>query len=406
MVAFEAELGEGLFTVWADGDRGVFFPGYDGLLQCSALITEAGNRLDEAAVGAGVRGWRADEELCELRQALLETGDFEVCPVDCSPADFGKVFSVVPDEALVVVVAFTAFIARFAHPAPEAADGLVLGGAGELDLVHCVFLAEQPAAFSAVDTAVEGAEGPPTDGVETVVVACGALPVGSGDGEVRISFFGGRAAEFDDGGEGGPGGDGDGGVVGFEDVEAFELLVEDGDGLEGFGFEHAFAEPGAYIVFFDFFDFFVDVVEVAAGGWVSAFCGFTEGGGEEGGGYRFSWSNVTISSEHMGQTRRSPVLAAAGLPTRTPSPSLTDPKSEFSETELALGDRRPLPMADTAGERLRRPVAALPRTRPPPGGRELTGFMAAGGVLWGAVGGGGGICGALGGGGFTSQCSC
>lgn len=125
---------------------------------------------------------------------------------------------------------------------------------------------------------------------------------------------------------------------------------------------------------------------------MSAFCGFTEGG--EGGRYRFSWSNVTISSEHMGQTRRSPVLAAAGLPTRTPSPSLTDPKSEFSETELALGDRRPLPMADTAGERLRRPVAALPRTRPPPGGgRELTGFMAGlpegscGGLLEGEGGG-------------------
>lgn len=125
-----------------------------------------------------------------------------------------------------------------------------------------MFLAEQLPALAAVDSAVEGAEGLLAHGVETDVIEGSPLPVGTSYGEIRVSVLGAGAPVLDRGEGRGRGGRGRG-VVGLEDVEALEFLVQHGDGLEGFGLQHAFAEPGADVVLFDFVDFSVEVVEVA-----------------------------------------------------------------------------------------------------------------------------------------------
>lgn len=125
-----------------------------------------------------------------------------------------------------------------------------------------MFLAEQLPALAAVDSAVEGAEGLLAHGVETDVIEGSPLPVGTSYGEIRVSVFGAGAPVLDRG-EGRGRGERGRGVVGLEDVEALEFLVQHGDGLEGFGLQHAFAEPGADVVLFDFVDFSVEVVEVA-----------------------------------------------------------------------------------------------------------------------------------------------
>lgn len=166
----------------------------------------------------------------------------------------------VPHQPVVVIVSISTLVARLAHPAPEPPHGLVLGRPRQLDLVHGVFLAKQPPALAAIHGAVEGAKRFLAHGVEADVIEGGPLPMGTSYGEIWVSVLGAGVSVFD-GGEGGE--CRWGGVVGLEDIEAFKFLVQHGDGLEGFGLQHAFAEPGADVVLFDFLDFSVEIVEMA-----------------------------------------------------------------------------------------------------------------------------------------------
>ena len=54
-----------------------------------------------------------------------------------------------------------------------------------------------------------------------------------------------------------------GGLVGFEDVKATKLLVDEGQGLELLGLEHLLVEPGLDLVLLDLGQFLVVVVDVA-----------------------------------------------------------------------------------------------------------------------------------------------
>jgi hypothetical protein len=88
--------------------------------------------------------------------------------------------------------------------------------------------------------------------------------VGAGDelvgvGGVFGEGLGGVVARGGGGGEGG---------VGLEDVEAAELLVDDGEGLEALGLVDLLVEPGADFILFDLGEFLVDVVDVPGAGSV------------------------------------------------------------------------------------------------------------------------------------------
>lgn len=126
-----------------------------------------------------------------------------------------------------------------------------------------MFLAKQLPALATIDGPIEGTEWFLTNGVEAGVVECSPLPVGTSYGEIGVSVFGACAPVFDRG-EGGGTRERWRGVVGFENIETFEFLAKHGDGLKGFGLQHAFAEPGADVVLFDFFNFFVEVVKMAS----------------------------------------------------------------------------------------------------------------------------------------------
>ena len=53
------------------------------------------------------------------------------------------------------------------------------------------------------------------------------------------------------------------GLIGFEDIEASELLIDDREGLEALGFEDLFVEPCLDFVLLKFREFLVGIVEVS-----------------------------------------------------------------------------------------------------------------------------------------------
>lgn len=67
------------------------------------------------------------------------------------------------------------------------------------------------------------------------------------------------AGGFDDGS------DGSRGVVGFEYIKAFELLVEDSKGLEFFRLGHLRLKPSLDFILLDLFEIGMEVVNVAEG---------------------------------------------------------------------------------------------------------------------------------------------
>ena len=52
-------------------------------------------------------------------------------------------------------------------------------------------------------------------------------------------------------------------IVGLEDVEALELLVENSEGLKFFGLDHLLLEPILDLILLDLFEVFVVVIEVS-----------------------------------------------------------------------------------------------------------------------------------------------
>lgn len=100
------------------------------------------------------------------------------------------------------------------------------------------------------------------------------------------------------------GGRGRGRAVGFEDVEALQLLVQDGEGLELLGLDHLLLEPVLDLILLFFDQVLVVVVEMSGAGQ-GCMRGAGEGTGEGAGRpYRFSCSSVTCHSQSVQFTAR------------------------------------------------------------------------------------------------------
>lgn len=155
----------------------------------------------------------------------------------------------------------------------------MLGLAGQFHLVHGVFLTEEPAALSAVDSLLAASQGHLrarnrsfAGGIRTGISIAQALPVRAGDFLLRVSADGGwlTCGMSGDGAAGGVGdwgrrGRGRGGIIRLEDIEALELLVEDGEGLELLGLVHLLLEPGLDLVLLLDDEVLVGVVEMSGG---------------------------------------------------------------------------------------------------------------------------------------------
>jgi hypothetical protein len=135
-----------------------------------------------------------------------------------------------------------------------------------------MFLAKQPPTTPAVDRRVvipKGDLGAGGDGSSTYRVgACisirGALPMGPCDLFFRVPLdLRGWVRGTDAGGAGyvrlGRGGS----IVGFEDIEALEFLIQHSKGLEAFGLLHLCLEPVLDLILFFFDEVLVVIVEMS-----------------------------------------------------------------------------------------------------------------------------------------------
>lgn len=138
-----------------------------------------------------------------------------------------------------------------------------------------MLFAEQSTALPAVDSGLTSAEshwrggnGAGAEGVRADIAVCGSLPVRAGNVLVWVSADGGGLVDGDMGG--GAGGRVGGvvggvrGVVRLEDIEAFEFLVEDGEGLKLLGLVHLRLEPILDLVLLLDNQVLVRVVEVSS----------------------------------------------------------------------------------------------------------------------------------------------
>lgn len=282
MVSPEGVLRKRLLAKRTLQDLGIVLPGHNGLFQALDVFLGAREGPEEAAGGLVGRRWRrVCEQLSQARQTLLQSTDFQIGLVDLLPANVGEGLRMAALESAVVVVAIAALVAGFADSAPEAPDWLVLGGAGELHLVHGVLIAEQLPAVAAVDVAVCGAQSFAAERVGAGVVARGALPVGLGNGVIGIndSRVGRRRSGSGSRGRRGMARRYSSGVdsrgrrarevdnaIRFKDIEAFELLVENGERLELLGLFDLLFKPVLDFVLFGFLEILVVVVQVSKRG--------------------------------------------------------------------------------------------------------------------------------------------
>lgn len=138
----------------------------------------------------------------------------------------------------------------------------------QLHLVHGMLLAEQLAALAAVDAAVGRVEALPARRLQADIVRSTGLPVLLRHDFIRI----GRSGVLLDGitivtsrlpARACRGGGGEEVLVGLEDVEPLELLVQDGQRLEALGLLHLRPEPGLDLILAVVLEVLVRVVKVS-----------------------------------------------------------------------------------------------------------------------------------------------
>lgn len=151
-----------------------------------------------------------------------------------------------------IVVTFPRLVACFTDSAPKTSSWFMLRRSRKLHLVHCVFVAEELAAFSAVDGSICGCEPLAAAWFKTNIVRSPWLPMLTCHNFIWIWLF-----DFDGAGSLLPSNSDDRRglriLVGLKDIKAFQLLVEYCQWLELLRFIHLSFEPVFDLILFDFF---------------------------------------------------------------------------------------------------------------------------------------------------------
>lgn len=123
-----------------------------------------------------------------------------------------------------------------------------------------MFLAKETAAMATVHASHDRTQAPPAGWVRTIVIVCGSLPVFPCDQVVWVDR-GGLNGEL--GGRCGYGWGAWRGLVRFEDVQAAEFLVDEGQWLESLRLENLLVEPCLHLVLLLLGKFLVGIVDVS-----------------------------------------------------------------------------------------------------------------------------------------------
>jgi len=159
MMAPEAVLRESLLAEWTLSDCRIVLPRHNGLFASAQLRSRTRERRPEVGPSTLLRLWqRTGNELRQPRQATLESADLQVLLIHRLTSRALEEVKVTSFQSDMIVVPSPAFVTSFAHPTPKPTYGLVLRRPGKLHLIHCVFLAEELAAMSAVDLSIRIAQ--------------------------------------------------------------------------------------------------------------------------------------------------------------------------------------------------------------------------------------------------------